>query len=496
MKKNNILIVFTLLLLVVVSCSDDFLDKQPFGESSIQGFFNNEEEAVLALNAAYKSFYIFKHDLSTGNGFDSVGLMWSNNVVEHSDLTGLMGRMRLYNIQSDHGSLNGYWTRGYEAIFRCNLVIENVPLIEGTADSVKDGLVGEALFLRALYYHYLSMWFGGLPIIDNILDANDEGNFTLPRATMEETLAFINNDLTMAESRLPASNSVGRADRGAASSLLLKILLWQKDYSAALVKAQEIEGMGYQLVDDFGSLFDGTNENSSESIFEVEFDNVAGGLGSGLSLYYAPSSSGFVPNGGWAFIKPIQDLFDEYEPADSRRIETLLADGETFTRLNGDVIPFDNSLGSGGNTGFGSKKYVVDVDVPQHFLNYGPQNWHEIRYGEVILLYAEALLGNGQKDAAIAQINRVRARPSVDLPPLDPGTLTIEQAWDALYHEYRVELALEARFGYALRRWGIAADFYAEKGIGNFVPGKHEVLPLPQRQIDLSQNTLNQNPGY
>ncbi|WP_136464802.1 RagB/SusD family nutrient uptake outer membrane protein [Flagellimonas onchidii] len=506
MKKNNVLTVLASLILLV-SCSDDFLDKQPFGVTASDEFFANEQDALLAINGAYEELSKFKHGgRNEINAFDATGLMWSGNVQEHPDLTSYFGVVRDFLIDPEDDLTNHNWWRGYVGIQRANQVIQNVPGIEDIDTGLRDRIIGEAYFLRALYYHYMVMWYGGVPIVDRLLDPGNEADFVIPRSTKEETLALAKSDLEKAETMLPTSYSnddLGRATRGAAKALLLKVLLWQQDYPAALAKAQEIEGMGYALVDEYTSLFDGTNENSTESVFEIQFA-AAGGqeTGSSLSLIYGPNGEGMVPNGGWGFVRPLPDLVNEFEDGDSRKAATLFEPGDTFTRNNGDVITFEDRV---GGTGFGVRKYVTDPpDGATVGINYAPQNFHEIRYAEVILLYAEALLRNNQKDAAVAQINRVRARPSVDLPAHDPGTLTDQQAWEALYHEYRVELALEARFGYALRRWGIAAEWYASKAgvdgnlasFENFTPGKDEVLPIPQRQIDFSVGTLDQNPGH
>lgn len=502
MMKYIALTILTLIL--IASCGKDFLDKQPFGVTASDAFFKTEQDALLAINAAYEELSSFKHGgRNDVNAFDATGLMWSGNVQEHPDLVSTFGVVRTFTVSPEDNLSNYGWWRGYVAIQRCNQVIHNVPEIEGIDTGLRDRIVGEAYFLRALYYHYLVMWYGGVPIVDRLLDPGEETDFVIPRATKEETLALAKSDLEKAETMLPRNYSgsdLGRATSGAAKALLLKVLLWQRDYSNALSKAQEIEGLGYSLVDDFSSLFDGTNENSSESVFEIQFAAVAGkNTGSSLSLIYGPNGEGMVPNGGWGFVRPLPDLVNEFEEGDSRKAATLFEVGDTFTRTNGSVVTFADRV---NGTGFGNKKYVTDPPSGTTVgINYAPQNFHEIRYAEVILLYAEALLRNGQKDAAIEQINRVRARPSVSLPPLE-GALTEQQTWDALYHEYRVELALEARFGYALRRWGIAAQWYASK-VGtpfsffeNFETGKDEVLPIPQRQIDFSDGTLQQNPGY
>ncbi|MCG8306188.1 MAG: RagB/SusD family nutrient uptake outer membrane protein [Cytophagales bacterium] len=494
-------LITSITILLYTGCSDEFLDKQPYGASSSELFFQTEQDAILGINAVYDEMQGYKTAAyeTKANGYDCPGLMWGQSVREHSDLTNLFGKIRIFTITPvDGGVVGALWNRSYIGIQRVNQVIENVPAIENMDQALQERILGEAYFLRAYFYHYLYLWFGGVPIIDRPLDPTDEASYVIPRASKEEMLNFIADDLVEAEKRLPESytgEDVGRATAGAAKTLLTKVLLWQKDYSSALTKIKEVEGMGYALVDDYASLFDGTNENSSESVFEFQFEAIVGqDEGSILSLFYGPNGEGFVPTGGWGWVRPLPDMVEEYEDGDSRLTASVFQIGDTFTKADGTVKVFQDLV---GGTGYAVRKYVVDPPTGATVrLNYGPQNFHEIRYAEVILLHAEALLRNDQKDLAIAEINRIRARPSVNLPLLDASAMSMDDAWDALVHEFRVEFAFEAKFGYALRRWGIVDQFHAEKGLTDYDPDKHKVLPIPQDQIDFSKGTLEQNPGY
>ncbi|MFS4454936.1 RagB/SusD family nutrient uptake outer membrane protein [Maribacter sp. 2304DJ31-5] len=491
MKKY--IIVLFIVSTVFFGCSDDFLDKQPNGQISSGTFFQTGQDAVLALTAVYDKVQHFRGPINghASNAWDVIGLAWSHASIEHPDLLSRYGVMRTGTVQSDQFEINWIWEQSYIGVRRANEILVNVPPIE-MDEALKSRILGEAYCLRAYFYFKMFEWWGGVPIVDKLIATQEET--LIPRATTEEMLAFITGDLQEAESRLPQSYGaadLGRVTQGTAKVLLAKVLLWQQNHPQALSKLQEVESIGYALVDDYASLFDGSNENSSESVFEIQFEPVAGKKeGSALSLFYAPNGEGFVPNGGWGLDRPLQDMVDEYETGDSRLPASVFSLGDTFTKANGDVRTFVDQV---NGTGFAIRKYVTDPATgTTDAIDYGPQNWHEIRYAEVVLMLAEAYLQNNQKDEAVNQINRLRARQSVDLPLLDSGTMDIQDAWDALIHEYRVEFAFEAHFGYALRRWGLHRTFYNDKG----VPNQKDLMPIPQKQIDFSEGTLEQNPEY
>jgi starch-binding outer membrane protein, SusD/RagB family len=165
-------------------------------------------------------------------------------------------------------------------------------------------------------------------------------------------------------------------------------------------------------------------------------------------------------------------------------------------------------------TGYATKKWTISAEngqeVEQNFPWHTSANFAIYRYAEVLLLYAEVLNELGRQDDAIDYINMVRARPSVDMPPVASG-LSYDQVFEAIRHERRVELAFEGKTGIDLRRWGIADDFLRSPDRwqndininpqwgGNFFKfqdGIHDILPIPQAEIDKSQGTLEQNSGY
>jgi hypothetical protein len=199
-----------------------------------------------------------------------------------------------------------------------------------------------------------------------------------------------------------------------------------------------------------------------------------------------------VPNPGWGFNVPTQDLVNEFEAGDPRLPATVMMSGTTTPE--GDVVPPPQA---GAPSMYNMKSYVPFVLSSQ--TNQGAdENKRVIRYAEVLLMNAEANNELGNSAAALASLELVRARArALSTNPLTmlPKVTTTDQSAlrTAIYHERRVEMGMEFDRFYDLVRQGRAATVLASKG---FKAGKSEIMPIPQNQIDISGGVLKQNPGY
>lgn len=212
--------------------------------------------------------------------------------------------------------------------------------------------------------------------------------------------------------------------------------------------------------------------------------------------------------GGWGFNKPTQNLYDEYEAGDPRRDWTILN-------------PTDDQIETANEEIYLGSRYLnrkimwmdYNGNVPKLAHNSrGPLNNRQIRYADVLLMHAEACIETGDLASAQADINLVRSRARAEasstdaLPDFPYGSyaLNADDLRKALRHERRVELAMEGHRWFDLCRWGIAKqtmDAYAatesaeaRQHMATFVEGKHELLPIPSKEIEL--NPMNQNNGY
>lgn len=222
---KNILKHITIVALIISGgCSDDYLDKTPLDQFTTDVFFQTDEHALQAVNAAYDPFQFWEY---YSNRFQYLGNIASDDAVKGGFGASDQAQFDLINsfsIFPDNVALKNRWQAIYVGIFRANIVLDNVPDIDMDA-TLKARILAEAKFIRALNYFNLVVAFGGVPLIDRQMGIDEQN---VPRSTTAETWAFIEKDLTEAAADLPVSYGaadIGRATRGAANGLLGKALV-------------------------------------------------------------------------------------------------------------------------------------------------------------------------------------------------------------------------------------------------------------------------------
>lgn len=356
--------------------------------------------------------------------------------------------------------------------------------------------MAEARFLRALYYFDMVRAWGGVPIV---LTTNPP--LKLERATAAAVYEVIENDLLYAIALLPekseySSNNLGRASKGAAKALLAKVYLFQHDYeNAANYALQVINGTEYyDLETDFSHANSNQGEHGVESVFEIgafETENVLG------NQYANTQGVRGTPNRGWGFNRPSENLRNAFETDDPRLDATIIDLGEVLDDVTilGDGTTPDFIYDDLGNI-IERECYNQKVWIPgQNTSTQFGHNRRLIRFSDVLLMAAEALNEINQPADALLHLNRVRQRARHGNTEILPDiTVTDKDALrDIILNERRVELALEGHRFWDLVRTGKAAQVLGPMG---FVQGKHELLPIPQNEIDISQGTLIQNPNW
>lgn len=472
MKK---IVLAVALFSLAVSCKDDFLDIKEEGVTASTAFFQTQEDAINATSAIYSFLRswensAFPYQFVFGVPADD---------VEKGSNPGDASFINVYNdftyTQSDSG-IEGYWIGQWQAVNRANQVITNVPAIEMDA-TLKNRLIAEAKMLRAYFYFNLVRIYGGVPIFDGL-----QQNYNIPRNSTDEVYNFIIADLTAAAEVLPTSypaSDLGRVTKGAALGLLSKVYLYKKDWQKAYDTSSQVMGLGYALDPDFNHLFRPDGEFGSESVFEVNCQCTSEYGGS----QYA-EVQGVRNQFGWGFFTPTAALENAFEPGDIRKELTILREGETTPE--GDLIhKGDPQAGNVWN-----QKVYVPVALNNSACGSGSvQNIRILRFAEVLLINAEAANELGNTATAVTNLNKVRNRAAL------PNTAAASQAdlRTAIWHERRVELALEGDRFVDLVRTGQAASVLAPYG---FTAGKNEVFPIPLNSIVSSQNVLTQNPNY
>lgn len=488
---RNIILAATIIFFS--SCSEDFLDRKPTGTLTAETFFENEEHAILATNAIYSNFRSWEYC-----GLPYIG---ATDVISDDADKGSTENDGPYLKEVDdfffdatNQTFSTIWKGHYQTISRANIAINRIPDIDMTA-SLKERLVGEAKFLRAFNYFRLVQWFGDIPLVTTQL--TEDQFFTQKRNAKNEIYALIEQDLKDAIASLPEKskysiNDLGRATKGAAKGILAKLYMVQKKYAEALVLCDEIIASGeYSLIPNYNQIFTRASEFGPESMFEIGAVALQASIaGSGASPYNMVQGVRGVPNLGWGFNRPSDDLIQNYEAGDPRRQATIiyvgevLPDGLTIVQDNPEIL----------NPRFNQKAWV-----PAHvgLQDNGPGNIRLLRYADIILLGAEAANELGQNSKALEYVNmtRKRARGTNNFI-LKDLTITDQAALrTAIRKERRSELAMEQLRWFDLQRWGIQSEVMTKIG-KPFIANKHELFPLPQTEIDLSAGSLAQNPGY
>jgi hypothetical protein len=316
---------------VTVSCDDDFLDVPPQGEQPDEEFWVSAEDAAKAVNAMYANLRSWPQVAFAAIAIESLGSDNAEKGSSPSDAT-FLNAFDNYTATATEGQILDFWTGQYQSINLANQVLDNVPAIS-MDENLKQRYLAEAKFVRGYGYFRLVRAFGGVPLRLHV--PQDASEYNLPRASREEVYAAIEQDLSEAAAVLPQSYSgvdVGRATKGAALALHAKVAMYQQKWEEVLNLTNQVMGLGYSLHPDFQELFRVENENSSESIFEIQAAVIPGNPAASNSQYAQVQGLRGSVGGGWGFNVPTEDLAAAFAPGDPRRDATILFRGEITPR--------------------------------------------------------------------------------------------------------------------------------------------------------------------
>lgn len=474
-------------MVVIPGCKKDFLEVPPQAQQPSVEFWKSQEDATRSVNAMYGNLRSWPLVAFAPIAIESMGSDEAEKGSSPGDAT-FMNNFDNFTHTSTEGQLNDFWTGQYQSINLANQVLGNIPAIDMDA-TLKERYLAEAKFVRAYNYFRLVRAFGDVPLRLSLpVDASE---YNLPRTPKAEVYAAIEKDLTEAAAVLPQSygpNDIGRATKGAALSLHAKVAMYQQKWADVLSLTNQVIGMGYSLFPSFEAQFRIQNENNQESVFEIQAQVLPSIPGASTSQYSQVQGVRGVSWGGWGFNVPTQVLADAFEPGDPRRDATIIFRGETTPQ--GDVVP-----PTGDNPRYNQKSYVPSNQHVPGFSEGAGQNIRVIRFAEVLLMNAEAANELNNPTQAKLSLNKVRERARGGNNAILPDVTTNdkEALRQAIWHERRVELAMEFDRFFDVIRQGRGAQVFGPKG---FVAGKNELMPIPQNQIDVSAGVLTQNPGY
>jgi hypothetical protein len=501
MKKNIIKLVFAALFafIVIMACEKklDVLDKNSPTQES---YFKTAAELQNGVNAIYSSLrsgqlmgreWFFTHDMRGGET-NAGGVQLEQ---PRAELLNQPSPASVNSVMSD------VWGGCYKMINRANLVLSKAPgVTDNTA--LRDRLVGEAKFLRAwAYFELVSQW-GDVPMYTE--PVNSSVGFK-GKETSANIYSLIISDLTDAVAKLPTSysgNDLGRATKYAAYALTGRVQMQKGDYAAAKTALLQVYGK-FTLVPNFlwnfdGDLNDGAgntaggHEYNSESVFECSFfdkgDNnfnwAYNGEGSSSPVStMRPQEYGIV----WGNVIPSDRILNEFEAGDPRYKFTFWEEGDRIVTKAGTqagivMTATDMNVGSSTRGGVTIKRVYrkySDLDWLKSGFHPGGFNQRVIRYAEVLLMLAECEAETGTVAQAASYINEVRARPSVNMPPVTPATKN--DALKAVMHEKAVELAGEELASLDIIRW--RKKGYFPSIMVDPKPGQIDLFPIPNAEL-------------
>ncbi|PQA92553.1 Starch-binding associating with outer membrane [Chryseobacterium piscicola] len=487
MKLNKTIYYFLLgatFTITATSCSD-YLDTEPLTDKIIpltDTPYKTASEAEGLMTAIYVDLgneywqldYFFNGDAQT-----DIAHAGSDNVQNF--------QIDEYRIIATNSNVNRDWNYLFTLINNCNKILNYVDNIPDTAltNSRKAEMKAEAAIMRAMYnFHGVQLW-GDFPLVTKaVIGVNDE-NFDEvyeqiypKRKSVNEVYSQIIADLEGALASAPASSNKYKATKGLALSLLAKVHATKPnpDYAKVIDYTTQLMGEGYSLLPNYDHLFDGNHEANAESIFESNGN--AGNLWAWGSLMFYGTD--------WKkFNTPSYDIVNTFNTENDN------------VRKNASILFSTNTVNWSDN-------YWQSNNFPFMYkmrITSGHQNFYVMRYADLLLIRAEALVRQGNFTEAAALVNQVRARASSTLAPITIANT--DDGINKILKERKLELAFEGHRWFDLKRTGKAISILSQQknAQGNLLPyvnnlNQNRLLwPIPQTQLDNNPN-LTQNPGY
>lgn len=503
--------------LMLTGCGD-FLDKDITGNATDETYYDTQYKMQSALDAAYDVLQSDSYNDQEWRFGEACG---DDVLGTDEGLASQMGQLVMFRFNTSNVWIRQRWDVNYQGVHRVNQVIANINRVKisNTQYATYQGIrwiYGQAKFLRALYYFNLVKTFGGVPIRPEVESVN---GLVVPRSTKEECYAYIEKDLREAAVMLPVvypTSETGKATKGAAVALLMKVLLYQATPGVESDKWQELKTLGQYFVDGhsmtYGEMLKYDGKEDWEALrerlwFKPKDQNIGtdpyetadaqlDALSGVYSLAYQDYYGSPLHNGDkWAYVyqwygdgefckgSVFEVVFKE--SADGTGGDTnegagielfdvgcvqMYATSDILSKIFGTDVRKDFLIHHQGNTPDGEiwqggegryvslKWYTPKKDKPKYAGDNG-RNRRLIRYAEVVLMYAEALNECGDREGAVTQLNKCKTQVNT----INSGTkLYVAGSYgyvrDQIYSERRMELAYEWDRYFDLVRSGRAAS--------------------------------------
>lgn len=537
--------IFILAVSLLTACSKDFLQTK-IDTMETDKTINSDYSTLISFGNAPYAFI--------QNGFTALDGNLFAAATDEAEQTAAFSNAQLFNQGSWNATTNpdNNYANYYAGIRAANYFLEHSVHYKDILGTNRDTISaagkisyhndvdnvawyrGEAHLLRAFFYFELAKRYGGVPLVTRVLTGNDNTN--LPATPYDSIIHFIVTEIDTWKDSLQVnwktsafSNYDGRFTKGAALTLKARALLHaasplhasdNNGWAAAAEAAHEVIAMGlYQLDGDYRAYFLQNNPLSSKETILA--------LRQTASNYLERNNYPISTSGGASGVTPSHNLVNAYEytgvpdPAnpyanrDPRLAATIVTNGSTWNGRTINQSPGgtdDMANTNASKTGYYLKKFLNDgFNLVQG--QTAVHHWVIMRYGELLLTYAEAMNeaygpdnDNGYGLTARAALNMVRARPGVNMPAVT--AVTQSECREAIKHERRIELAFEDYRYWDLLRWRDAGTVLNQPLTGmkegttfiveerKFDAAKMYYYPFPQTEISISKGVLKQNPGW
>lgn len=534
-------------LSVFVSSCEELLTEDPLSLATAEGYYTTEDGIKDGLNAAYttlRSFYgqedgffltVTGTDIFT-NGFGGI----ANNPHINNYSANFLGTT---------ATVTDIWDALYIGINQCNTVVERAPQVEELSDEEETRIIGEARFLRALYYFHLVQQFGNIHFtLEETIGVQTEANKTAPEIVYSEGIV---PDLQYAAANLPTTASeYGRADKAAAEALLARVHLTIGNWAEAEAFATNvINDYGFELVTPYAELWDIENEVNSEIVWAVQFseDPLLNGPGNSGHLYFIfdytfnPAMVRDIENGRpFQRFLPTNFLLKLYDRSMDARwdgsFKTVWYANKTG-QINGHTVnPGDTAIhivmepvsdavkqaapywiidfkdnwignvtayqeiGTNRRRNYPSLRKFLDPLRPSINETAGRRDFPVIRLAEMYLIAAEAAWRQGRSEDAADYMNVLRTRAAIPGKEVEMQVSAADIDLDFILDERARELVGEMHRWYDLKRTGKLLERVRQYNLDAApnIKEMHLVRPIPQTQIDRVSNPgeFQQNPGY